>query len=202
MNASTDPAADFEAIIIGAGVGGMYQLYRLRELGMRVRVLEAGSDVGGTWYWCRYPGARFDSESWSYGYSFSEELFQEWVWPEHFAAQPDTLRYLNYVADKFDLRRDMQFNTLVTAANFDDAARRWAVILEDGETVRATFLFTALGPLSAHTLPNIPAATAIEDRPITPRAGRTNPWTCGASGSASLAPGRPRFKPSRPSPKM
>lgn len=156
MNASTDPAADFEAIIIGAGVGGMYQLYRLRELGMRVRVLEAGSDVGGTWYWCRYPGARFDSESWSYGYSFSEELFQEWVWPEHFAAQPDTLRYLNYVADKFDLRRDMQFNTLVTAANFDDAARRWAVILEDGETVRATFLFTALGPLSAHTLPNIP----------------------------------------------
>ena len=156
MNASTDPAADFEAIIIGAGVGGMYQLYRLRELGMRVRVLEAGSDVGGTWYWCRYPGARFDSESWSYGYSFSEELFQEWVWPEHFAAQPDTLRYLNYVADKFDLRCDMQFNTLVTAANFDDAARRWAVILEDGETVRATFLFTALGPLSAHTLPNIP----------------------------------------------
>ena len=97
-SANKDSAAEFEAIIIGAGVGGMHQLYRLRELGMRVRVLEAGSDVGGTWYWCRYPGARFDHESWSYGYSFPEELFHEWSWPEHFAAQPDTLRYLNYVA--------------------------------------------------------------------------------------------------------
>ena len=151
-----DSLEDFDAIIIGAGVAGMYQLYRLRELGMRVRVLEAGSDVGGTWYWCRYPGARFDSESWSYGYSFSEELLQEWSWPEHFAAQPDTLRYLNYVADKFDFRRDIQFNSRVVAAHFDDSASRWTVTVDSGEQVSAPLMITALGPLSAFTLPNIP----------------------------------------------
>lgn len=152
----TEPSAEFEAVIIGAGVAGMYQLYRLRELGMRVRVLEAGSDVGGTWYWCRYPGARFDSESWSYGYSFSEELLQEWSWTEHFSPQPDTLRYLNYVADKFDLRRDIQFNSRVIAAHFDDAKNQWTLTLESGEQICAPFMITALGPLSAFTLPNIP----------------------------------------------
>ncbi|MFT5172109.1 MAG: cation diffusion facilitator CzcD-associated flavoprotein CzcO [Gammaproteobacteria bacterium] len=146
---------DFDAVIIGAGVAGMYQLLRLRELGLRVRVLEAGSDIGGTWYWCRYPGARFDSESWSYGYSFSEELLQEWSWPEHFAAQPDTLRYLNYVADKFDLRRDMQFNSRVESAHFDDATNLWTLTTQNGAQVRAPFMITALGPLSAYTLPNI-----------------------------------------------
>ncbi|MDD9918554.1 MAG: NAD(P)-binding protein, partial [Rhodospirillaceae bacterium] len=114
----------FDAIIVGAGISGMYQLYRLRELGMKVRVFESGSDVGGTWYWNRYPGARFDSESWSYGFSFSEELLQEWEWPEHFSAQPDPLRYLNYVAAKFDLRRERRFNSKVTAAQFDDEANR------------------------------------------------------------------------------
>ena len=103
------PALDFDAIIIGAGLSGMYQLYRLRELGLKVRVFEAGTDVGGTWYWNRYPGARFDSESYSYGYSFSKELLEEWEWSEHFAGQPETLRYCKYVADKFDLRRDIQF---------------------------------------------------------------------------------------------
>ncbi len=107
------PAMDYDAIIIGAGISGLYQLYRLRELGMRVRVFEAGTGVGGTWYWNRYPGARFDSESYSYGYSFSQELLDEWSWSEHFARQPETLRYLNYVADKFDLRRDIQFSSRV-----------------------------------------------------------------------------------------
>ena len=95
---------DYDAIVIGAGISGLYQLYRLRELGLRVLVLEAGTGVGGTWYWNRYPGARFDSESYSYGYSFSQELLDEWDWTEHFAPQPETLRYLNFVADKFDLR--------------------------------------------------------------------------------------------------
>src|SRR5574341_492206 len=108
----------FDAIIIGAGVTGLYQLYCLRQLGLTVRVYEAGSGVGGTWYWNRYPGARFDSESYSYGYSFSEELLQEWEWSEHFAAQPETLRYLNYVADKFALRRDIRFNTRITSATY------------------------------------------------------------------------------------
>src|SRR5664279_3015688 len=123
---------DFDALVIGAGISGLYQLYRLRELGLRVRVLEAGSGVGGTWYWDRYPGARFDSESYSYGYSFSQELLKEWDWSEHFAPQPETLRYLNFVADKFDLRRDIQFRSRVTAAAYDDHARSWCVTLDDG----------------------------------------------------------------------
>ena len=106
----------YDVIVIGAGIAGMYQLYRLRELGFSVRVFETGTDVGGTWYWNRYPGARFDSESYSYGYSFSDELLKEWDWTEHFSAQPETLRYLNFVADKFDLRKDIQFNSRITTA--------------------------------------------------------------------------------------
>src|SRR5690348_11815024 len=115
---NADTATDFDAIIIGAGVSGLYQLYKLRELSLKVRVFEAGTGVGGTWYWNRYPGARFDSESWTYGYSFSQELLEEWDWEEHFAAQPETERYLNYVTDKFDLRRDIRFNSRVTAAHY------------------------------------------------------------------------------------
>src|SRR3954447_7305136 len=122
---SADTALDFDAVIIGAGVSGLYQLYKLRQLGMRARVFEAGTGVGGTWYWNRYPGARFDSESYSYGFSFSEELLQEWIWSEHFAPQPETLRYLNHVADKFDLRPDIQFTARVTAAHYREATRDW-----------------------------------------------------------------------------
>ena len=131
---------DYDAIIIGAGISGMYQLYRLRELGLRVRVFEAGTGVGGTWYWNRYPGARFDSESYTYQYSFSQELLEEWNWSEHFAGQPETLRYLNHVADKFDLRRDIQFRSRVTAAHCQDDTRAWDVTLEDGSRHRARFL--------------------------------------------------------------
>jgi cation diffusion facilitator CzcD-associated flavoprotein CzcO len=149
------PALDYDAIIIGAGMSGLYQLYRLRDLGMRVRVFEAGTGVGGTWYWNRYPGARFDSESYSYGYSFSPELLQEWNWPEHFAAQPDTLRYLNHVADKFDLRRDIQFRSRVTAAHWREEMRRWDVTLDDGSRHGTRFVIAAVGPLSAPTMPRI-----------------------------------------------
>src|SRR6201746_2319904 len=120
------------ALVVGAGIAGLSQLYRLRELGLRVRVLEAGSGVGGTWYWNRYPGARFDSESYSYGYSFSRELLQEWDWTEHFSGQPENLRYLNYVADKFDLRKHMQFNCVVESAHFDEGASLWTLNLNDG----------------------------------------------------------------------
>src|ERR1051326_2230187 len=109
---------DYDVVIIGAGMSGLYQLHKMRELGLKARVLEAGSGVGGTWYWNRYPGARFDSESYSYGFSFSEELLREWDWSEHFAGQPETLRYLNHVADKFDLRRDIRFRSRVTAAHY------------------------------------------------------------------------------------
>jgi cation diffusion facilitator CzcD-associated flavoprotein CzcO len=146
----------YDAIIIGAGLSGIHQLYRLRELGMKVRLFEAGDGLGGTWYWNRYPGARFDSESWSYGYSFSDELLREWDWKEHFSPQPDNLEYLNLVADKYDLRRDMQFSSCVTAAHWDDAANEWTVTLESGEAATARFLFTAIGILSAHTLPRLP----------------------------------------------
>ncbi len=163
-DASPATETEFDAIIIGAGISGMYQLYRLRELGMKVRVFEAGGDIGGTWYWNRYPGARFDSESWSYGFSFSKELLQEWEWPEHFSAQPDTLRYLNYVADKFDLRREMRFNSRVQSAHFDDAATTWTVTLENGEQASAPILITGLGPLSAYTLPNIPGREDFKGR--------------------------------------
>jgi cation diffusion facilitator CzcD-associated flavoprotein CzcO len=151
-----DPVADFDAIIIGAGVSGLYQLHKLRELGLTVRVFETGTGVGGTWYWNRYPGARFDSESWTYGYSFSQELLDEWDWEEHFAGQPETERYLNYVADKFDLRRDIQFQSRVIAAQYCEETRSWRVLLEDGRRYNARFLVTAVGVLSAPTMPRIP----------------------------------------------
>ena len=134
----------------------MYQLHRLRELGYSVRVFEAGDGVGGTWYWNRYPGARFDSESWTYGFSFSDELLQEWDWSEHFSAQPETLRYCNYVADKFDLRRDITFNSRVASAVYDEDANEWELAIEDGRRARSRFLITAIGPLSAPTMPTIP----------------------------------------------
>jgi cation diffusion facilitator CzcD-associated flavoprotein CzcO len=153
--ARPEQTGSFDAVIIGAGVSGLYQLYKLRELGLKVRVFESGSGVGGTWYWNRYPGARFDSESWTYGYSFSPELLEEWNWEEHFAAQPETERYLNYVADKFDLRRDIEFNSRVTAAHYQDETRRWDVALEDGRRYGTRFLITAVGVLSAPTMPRI-----------------------------------------------
>jgi cation diffusion facilitator CzcD-associated flavoprotein CzcO len=144
---------DFEAIVIGAGVCGIYQLYRLVDLGVRVTVLESGADVGGTWYWNRYPGARFDSESISYGYSFSADLLQEWDWKERFSGQPENLRYLRYVTEKFDLRRHMQFDCTVESARWDDDATLWHLRLSDGRRLTAHFVITAIGLLSAPTLP-------------------------------------------------
>ncbi len=158
-NASTaaeQPVERYDAIIIGAGISGMYQLHRLRMLGLSVRVFEAGDGVGGTWYWNRYPGARFDSESWTYGYSFDKELLEEWEWSEHFAAQPETLRYCNLVADKLDLRQDITFSSRVASATYDQAESSWEIEVDDGRRARARFLITAIGPLSAPTLPDIP----------------------------------------------
>jgi cation diffusion facilitator CzcD-associated flavoprotein CzcO len=145
----------WEVIVIGAGLSGMYQLYRLRQLGFKVHVYEAGGGVGGTWYWNRYPGARFDSESWTYGFSFSEELLREWSWAEHFSGQPENLRYCNFLADKLDLRRDITFGARAKAAVWDEAANEWQVVFEDGRRARARFLITAIGPLSAPTMPVI-----------------------------------------------
>ena len=152
----------FDAVIIGAGIAGLYQLHRLRELGLSVRVFETGSGVGGTWYWNRYPGARFDSESYTYGYSFSQELLKDWNWTEHFSPQPETLRYLNHVADRFDLRRHIQCNSQVVSAQWDEAERRWQVTLADGESVSTRFLVTAVGPLSAYQMPRIPGVDGFK----------------------------------------
>jgi len=150
----TDAIENFDVVVIGAGVTGLYALYRLRELGLSVRVLDEASGVGGTWYWNRYPGCRFDSESYSYGYSFSEELLQEWDWKEHYSSQPETERYLNYVADKFDLRRDIQFNTRIASATYDENENFWRVETEDGQLINGQFLITAVGLLSAGYIPD------------------------------------------------
>src|SRR6267142_1576225 len=144
----------YDVIIIGAGVTGLYALYRLRERGFSVRAFEEGGGVGGTWYWNRYPGARFDSESYTYGYSFSEELLQEWDWKEHYSGQPENERYLNYVADKFDLRRDIQLNARVISAVYDERDQYWKVQLQEDHRARAQFLIAAVGVLSAHYVPD------------------------------------------------
>ena len=154
VNGLKDEYPQFDVIVIGAGVTGLYSLYRLRELGLSVRVLEDASGVGGTWFWNRYPGCRFDSESYSYGYSFSEELLQEWDWKEHYSGQPENERYLNYVADKFDLRRDIEFNTRVSSAIYDERESRWQINTEDGRRFGAQFFITAVGLLSAGYIPD------------------------------------------------
>ena len=150
----SDEIEEFDAIIIGSGVTGLYSLYRMRQLGFSVRAFDDASGVGGTWYWNRYPGCRFDSESYSYGYSFSEELLQEWDWKEHYSAQPETERYLNYVADKFDLRRDIQFNSRVVSATYDEEGSRWEICLADGSLARGRFLITSVGSFSAGYVPD------------------------------------------------
>jgi cation diffusion facilitator CzcD-associated flavoprotein CzcO len=140
---------------VGAGIGGLYALYRFRNDGLRVVVFEAGDDVGGTWYWNRYPGARCDVESVEYSYGFSEELEQEWEWTERYASQPEILRYLQHVADRFDLRRDIHFETRVTNAAFDEASRRWRLQTDRGDEVSAQFLVMATGCLSCANVPEI-----------------------------------------------
>lgn len=145
----------FDAVVVGAGFGGLYMLYKLRGMGLSVCVLEAGSGVGGTWFWNRYPGARCDIESVQYSYSFSKELEQEWSWSERYATQPEILRYANHVADRFDLRRDIRLNTRVAAAHFDDSTGRWAITTERGEHLDAQFCIMAVGCLSAANKPRL-----------------------------------------------
>jgi cation diffusion facilitator CzcD-associated flavoprotein CzcO len=149
-------AYDYEAIVIGAGVSGIYQIKRLTDLGVRATVLDANTGVGGTWYNNRYPGARFDSESYTYGYSFSKEILDEWHWSERFSPQPETLRYLNFVVDKLDLRKYMQFGCRVESMRFDEASDTWHLSLGDGRSLTTRLVITGIGPLSTPTLPKIP----------------------------------------------
>ncbi len=149
-------AEAYDVVVVGAGFSGMYMLHRLRGLGFSARVFEQGSGVGGTWYWNRYPGARCDVESMQYSYSFSPELQQEWQWSELFASQPEILRYANHVADRFDLRRDIQFSTRVRAAEFDEARGYWVIGTDAGQQMSARFLVMATGCLSAANIPDFP----------------------------------------------
>ncbi len=151
-----DPTPELDAIVVGAGFAGLYMLHRLRRQALRVQVLEAGDDVGGTWYWNCYPGARCDVESLQYSYSFDEELQQEWVWTERYAKQGEILAYIHHVADRFDLRRDIRLNTRVVAGAFDADANRWTVTTDGGDTLSARFLVSAVGCLSASRVPDIP----------------------------------------------
>ena len=155
----------FDALVIGAGFSGLYQLLCLRDrLGLSVRVLEAADGVGGTWYWNRYPGARCDSESHSYCYSFSAELMREWEWSERYPGPPEILRYLNHVAERFDLKRDIRFNTRVRSAHYDEQANLWRVSTDAGEALTAQFLITAVGCLSSANIPNIPGLDTFAGR--------------------------------------
>ena len=152
----------YDAIVIGAGVSGLYQLYKLREMGLSVRVFEDAGGVGGTWYWNRYPGCRFDSESETYGYSWSKELLQEWNWKEHFSGQPENERYLNFVADKFNLRPHIQLNSWVSSAVYDENEHCWEVQVEGGQRARAQFLIGAVGVLSAKYTPPFEGIDSFE----------------------------------------
>ena len=145
----------YDAVVVGAGFAGLYMLYRLRKLGMKVKVFEAGDDVGGTWYWNRYPGARCDVESLEYSYSFSEELQQDWNWSERYSAQPEILKYIHHAADRFDLRRHVQFDTRVDGAEFDPATSVWTVTTDKGDVVQAPICIMATGCLSTAKLPEV-----------------------------------------------
>ena len=145
-----------DAVVVGAGVAGLYSVYKLREQGLSVQAFEAGTGVGGTWYWNRYPGARVDSQAYIYQYWFSDDLLNEWNWSERFPAQEETERYLNHVADKFDLRSHIQFKTRVTGASYDEATQRWTVTTDDGQTVSAQFLIMGTGGLSVPLVPPFP----------------------------------------------
>ncbi len=153
-----------DAVIVGAGMSGLYLLHSLRGLGFRVHVYETGHDVGGTWYWNRYPGARCDVESMEYSFSFSDELQQEWHWSERYATQPEILRYVNHVADRFDLRRDITFNTRVTSAHYDEASNYWLIQTDGGAQVTCRFCILAVGCLSTAQVPAIPGLDDFQGR--------------------------------------
>ena len=156
--------AEYDAVIVGAGFGGMYMLYKLRQLGFSAIVLERAAGVGGTWYWNRYPGARCDVESLNYSYSFSPELEQEWVWSEKYSPQPEILKYANHVADRFDLRKDIRFEVSVDKATWDDAAGRWKISMAGGKTITAQHYIMASGCLSHSKLPEIPGVESYKGK--------------------------------------
>ena len=164
MNQSQARSIEVDAIVIGAGFSGLYMLHRLRALGFNTRLIEAADGVGGTWFWNRYPGARCDSESHYYCYSFSDEIRKEWKWSCRYPAQPEILGYLNFVADRLDLKKDIDFGTRVTAGNFDEDTHRWLIETDSGETIQAQFLITGVGNTSTPARPNVPGLDSFSGK--------------------------------------
>src|SRR4029450_4597134 len=167
---SHDPAphssdkGQLDVAIVGGGLAGLYAIHRLRGMGLKVRAYEAGSGVGGTWFWNRYPGARCDVESLEYSYRCSDELQQEWKWPERYGTQPEILRYINHVADRFDLRRDVQVNTRIVSALFDDKTGEWTLRTDGGEEIRARHCVMAAGNLSTPGGPGFEGRKNVKGR--------------------------------------
>ena len=210
----------FDAVVVGAGFAGLYMVHRLRGMGFSVRAFEAGDGVGGTWYWNRYPGARCDVESLEYSYQFSEELQREWSWSERYAGQPEILRYANHVADRFDLRRDIEFSTRVASAHFDAETSDWQVEVAAAETAETKLWSNGNGSSAAPVMATAPEARrsarassswpraacrrrtfrrstvsrTSRARSTTPAPGRMKKWTSQVSGSASSAPGPRRSR--------
>ena len=170
MNSSDAKGPHLDVIVVGAGFGGLYAVYKFREMGLKIAAFEVGGDVGGVWYWNRYPGARVDLPSIDYSYSFSPEVEQEWTWSEEFASQPELLAYFNFVADRLDLRRHYQFKTRIVRAVWDEARKLWTVTTDRGETVEATYCVMATGPLSVPRDPEIPGVELYTGELL--RAGR------------------------------
>ena len=168
-----------DVVVVGAGFAGLYMLHKLRAQGLSVRVIEAAAGVGGTWYWNRYPGARVDIQSLEYSYSFSPELESEWSWTERYATQPELLRYIDHVADRFDLRKDIALETRVLSQVFDETKSRWIVTTDKGDVISARYCIMATGCLSAPKDVDITGQEASGVRPTAPAAGRT---------SASISP--------------
>ncbi|MDB5966376.1 MAG: cyclohexanone monooxygenase, partial [Polaromonas sp.] len=161
---ATGTAKRLDVIIVGGGFGGMYATYKFREMGLKIQSFEAGGDLGGVWYWNRYPGARVDLPSIDYSYSFSPEIEQEWTWSEQFAAQPELLRYIDFVATRLDLRKHFQFKTRITSAVWDEDRQLWTVQTDRGERFEAPFCIMATGPLSVPKVPDIPGVEKFKGR--------------------------------------
>lgn len=194
----SDPVVvDVDVLVVGAGITGLYQLYRAREEGFSSQLLEAGDGVGGTWYWNRYPGARFDSESYTYGYLFSKELFEEWEWREHFAEQPEIERYLNHVVDRFGLRRHIRFGAKVISAVYDEGA--WRVVAGDGTTYRAQYFIAATGVLSVPYYPEVPGRENFRGESYHTGLWPAAPVDFAGKALRSSAPGRAGCRSSPPS---
>lgn len=161
---STASGADPDVIVVGGGIGGLYTIYRMRQLGLRAKAFEAGNGIGGTWHWNRYPGCRCDVESMEYSFSFSPELEQEWHWPERYGTQPEILRYLNHVADRFDLRKDVQLNTRVLTARFDGTTNLWTITTDQNDTVSAPYIVMCTGNLSTLRVPDFPGLDSFKGK--------------------------------------